>query len=243
MGQRIAIVSELKRVLKERGLTYADVARRLRLSHASVKRLFSTADFSLERIDAICELAGLEVSELIEGMRERKSPVTTLTLAQEREIVADPRLFLMTWLVLNRWPFEDIVKAYKFSEREALRYLIKLDRLQIIELQPGNRTRLRITGNVSWHQGGPMQRYLHQKLLKEFFESDFADPRAEFCFYGAVMSDEVVAQIKHALQNIARECMELSERDTRLPLSQRNGTAYVLALRPWQFSGFDVLRR
>ena len=243
MAQRLAIVTELKKVLKERGLTYEHVARQLELSQASVKRLFSRADFSLERIDGICELLGLEVTDLVERVRERQVRVTPLTAAQEREIIADPRLFLMAWLILNRWRVEEIVQAFRFTEREAQRYLIKLDRLKFIELQPGNRVRLRVTQNVSWQPGGPMWRFVHQNLLKEFFASTFQEAGAEFRFYGAVMSDATLRQIKRAIQNVLRECAELADRDRNLPLSQRTGAAYVFAMRPWQYSGFDHLRR
>lgn len=243
MAQTLAIVTELKRTLKERGLTYADVARRLKLSQASVKRLFSTADFSLERVDEICELLGFEISELVASMAERQVPVTRLTLAQEREIVADPRLLLMTWLVLHRWRLEEITQFFRFTDRELQRCLIRLDRLGIIELQPGNRARLRITRNVSWHPGGPMQKYLHQRPLKEFFESDFSDPRSELRFFGSVMSDSTFAQIRKAIQHTIKECNELADRDRSLPLSERTGGAYVFALRPWHYSGFDQFRK
>jgi transcriptional regulator with XRE-family HTH domain len=243
MAQKLAIVAELKRSLKERGLTYAQVARHLKLSLPSVKRLFSTADFSLERLDQVCELLGLEPTQLFEQMREREAPVTRLTAAQEREIVADPRLFLMAWLILNRWRIEEIVQAFKFTEREAQKYLIKLDRLKLIELQPGNRARLRVNPNLSWQPGGPMWRYVHHNLLKEFFNSDFQEPSAEFRFYGSIMSEATLHQIKRAIQNVLRECTELADRDRNIPLAQRTGAAYVFALRPWQYTGFDALRR
>ncbi len=243
MAQRIALVAELKRVLKERGIGYARVARHLKLSHASVKRLFSTADFSLARIDAICELASLELTDLVEQLRERTNPVIRLTIAQEREIVSDPRLFLIAWLLLNKWRLEDIVTAYTYSEREAYRYLLRLDKLKIIELQPGNRTRLRINRYVSWNPGGPLQRYVHDKLLREFFTAEFSDDRSDLCFQGAILSDAALAQIKRALRQTLRECVELSERDARVPLPQRRGAAFVLAVRPWQFTGFDALKR
>ena len=57
-------------------------------------------------------------------------------------LVADPRLFLITWLVLNRTPFEHIVREYALAERDVVRYLIRLDRLRIIDLLPGNRVKL-----------------------------------------------------------------------------------------------------
>ena len=40
MATTQALIGTLKRVLKHEGVTYADVARELRLSESSVKRLF-----------------------------------------------------------------------------------------------------------------------------------------------------------------------------------------------------------
>src|SRR3954467_13352400 len=205
MAQKLAIIAEIKRTLKERDITYAEVARHMKLSLPSVKRLLSTGDLSLDRLDQICELLGMETTELIEQMRQRAATVTRLTNAQEREIIADSRLFQMAWLIINRWRLEEIVEAFKFTEREAERYLIKLDRLKLIELQPGNRARLRVNANLSWQPGGPMWRYVHHHLLKEFFASDFQDPQAEFRFYGAIMSEATLQQIKRTIQNALRE--------------------------------------
>lgn len=242
MPQRTQIVAELKRALRGRGITYARVAKHLGLSEASVKRLFATGDFSLERLDLICELAGLQFSELIEQMQALATPVQ-LTLAQEQEVVADSKLFLMTWLVLNRWQLDDIVRTYDFTQREALRYLIKLDRLRIIELQPGNRTRVLVSRHFAWRPGGPVHNYIHQKLIKEFMATHLHGSRAEFIFYGGVVSAGAYTQIKRALQNAVRECTEIMDRDRAVPLTERAGAAFLVALRPWQYSGFSEFLR
>jgi transcriptional regulator with XRE-family HTH domain len=242
MAGRTGLVAELKRALREQGLTYQAVARQLELSLATVKRLFARGDFSLERFERVCELAGLGMRELLERADEHSAPTKQLTLTQEREIVADPRLFLVTWLVLNRTPFEEITRWYRFNERELLRYFIRLDRLKVIELQPGNRARLLVSRRFSWRPGGPVQRYLHQKLLREFLASHFVGAHEEFVFHGATVSREVLAQLKRVQQNAARECMELIEQD-RSPLRARVGTAFVLALRPWAYSGFAQFER
>jgi hypothetical protein len=71
-----------------------------------------------------------------------------------------------------------------------LHYFIRLDRLRVIELQPGNRTRLLVSRRFSWRAGGPVQRYLHERLLREFLASTFAGTQQEFVFHGARMSRE-----------------------------------------------------
>src|SRR5258708_8175700 len=183
MAQRTLIVAELKRALRESGHRYADVAQKLQLSLASIKRLFSTEDLSLERVDQICELIGMDLSDIMDRAADRSAPNNQLALSQESELIADSKLLFMTWLVLVRTPFEDIVRDYRFSKREALQYLIRLDRLKVIELQPGNRVRLLVSRHFSWRPGGPVQKYIHQKLLHEFFAMAFAGAQAELFFH------------------------------------------------------------
>jgi DNA-binding Xre family transcriptional regulator len=237
MAQRTRIVTELKNVLRQRDLTYTDVAKALQLSVASVKRLFSTGEFTLERLDKICELAGLEVSDLLELVQQNTGSVDKLTLAQEEEIVADPKLFLVTWLILNRSQFEHIVADYRLSERELLRYLIKLDRLKIIELLPLNKVRLLVSRHFAWRPDGPVQKYIHQKLIKEFLAAHFTDPQDELIFHGGSITQASFAQLKRVLQNASRECAEIIDRDRGID-APRDGAAFLLALRPWQYSGF-----
>lgn len=242
MAERDLIVAEMKRALREYELTYAAVARKLELSVPSVKRLFATGDFSLARVESICELMGLGLRDILERIESRTVPTNQLTVAQEQEIVADTKLFFIAWLVLNRTPFEEITRTYRFTERELLRYFIKLDRLKVIELQPGNRARLLVSRHFSWRAGGPVQRYIHQKLLREFFTSHFSGPQDEFFFHGCPVSDDTLTQLKRALQNASRECMEIVERD-RTAHSTGRGAAFVLALRPWKYSGFSSFDR
>jgi len=241
MAEQSIIVAELKRSLKEKNLTYAAVAGKLGLSVASIKRLFSGGDLSLKRVDQICELLESNLSDVLERARAR--PATDqLTLSQEQEIVADPALFLMAWLVINRASFSEIARSYKFSEREVLRYFIKLDQMKVIELQPGNRVRLLVSRHFSWRPGGPVQRYIHQKLLREFTDSHFTGPQEEFFFHGGEVSEEGIAELKQALRNTARQCAEILDRE-RAPRDVRRGTAFVLALRPWKYSGFKQFER
>jgi hypothetical protein len=242
MAGRTQIVTELKRALRASGHTYTDVARKLDLSLASVKRLFSQEDLSLARIDAICELIGLGLIEILDRARERMTPATQLTLAQESEIVSDTRLLFMTWLVLIRTPFEEMVHSYRFTERDAQKYLIRLDRLKVLELQPGNRVWLLVSRHFSWRAGGPVQKYINQKLLREFFASHFTEPSEEFFFHGGRVSEEALGRMKRALQGAARECAEIIERD-RSGGAERFGAAFVLALRPWNYSGFKQFDR
>lgn len=243
MPQRIQLIDELKRALRERGITYAMAAKKLRLSEASVKRLFSTGHVSLGRLETLCELAGLEFTDLTDRLRERETPTNKLTVQQERELVTDPKLFLMTWLVINRWQYSDIVLQFRFTEREALRYLLRLDRLKIIELQPHNKVRLLISRHFMWLPDGPVQSYIHHKMVAEFLSGAFTDPQSDFFFNGGAVSEESLSLMKKALQNCAHECALILDKDRTRPTKKGISTAFLLALRPWEYSGFAECSR
>ena len=241
MSQHVLIVAELKKTLREKNLTYADVAKKLKLSVPSIKRLFSGGDLSLSRIDQICELLQSDLNEILQRARER--PATNqLTLAQEQQIVSDPALLLMAWLVINRATLAEIAQTYRFSERQVLRYFFKLDQMKVIELQPGNRVRLLVSRHFSWRPGGPVQRYIHQKLLREFVDTHFTGPDDEFFFHGGEVSTQGLEELRQVLRSAARQCAEILDRD-RAPRDSRHGAAFVLALRPWKYSGFREFER
>ena len=71
MARTAALVDNLKRELRARNITYAAVAKRLGMSEASVKRMFSQKEFTLSRLDSICEVAGLEFSDLARTLTQR----------------------------------------------------------------------------------------------------------------------------------------------------------------------------
>ena len=144
------------------------------------------------RLERICELLDLSLREILERAAERGAPTNQLTLhpgaRDRRRPAAVPGDLAAAQPHVGA---EDITRLYRFSERELVRWLIRLDRLKVIELQPGNRVRLLVSRRFSWRPGGPVQRYIHDKLLREFLASAFIGAPEEFFFHGAMVSDAV----------------------------------------------------
>jgi transcriptional regulator with XRE-family HTH domain len=72
VAQTEALIETLKHALKANGLTYADVARSLDWSEASVKRWFASGNMSIQRFEAICELIGMEMTDLVRMLDENR---------------------------------------------------------------------------------------------------------------------------------------------------------------------------
>ena len=156
MAQTLQLIAALKKALKAHGKTYADIARHLGLSEASVKRLFSRKSFSLQRLDQICQMIGIEISDLVRMLNEgAAAPISALSLAQEQEIVGDLELLLITVCVLNRWTLREIAEYFAIPEVRCIKHLTRLDRLKMIELLPGNRVKLLVSANFKWRGRRP----------------------------------------------------------------------------------------
>lgn len=243
MAQVTTLVTTLKQTLKSHGITYARVAEQLELTEASVKRLFSDQQFSLARLEQICQMMDMEISDLVQLMSEQQQQVQQLTQEQEAEITKDLVLLLITVCVLNRWTMQDILNYYAISEHECLQRLAKLDKLKLIELLPHNKIKLRIASNFHWHENGPIQKFFQEKIAQEFFNHTFEQEDECLLVLNGMLSPETNREFQRKLERLAREFNELNKQDAHLPLTQRNGVTLVLAARNWRYGLLTPLLR
>src|SRR6218665_2775060 len=106
MGATTDLVDIIKRELKARQLTYADLARELGMSESNVKRMLARADMPLSRVDAICRVLQLDFADLARQVVEAQPLLGRLSLEQEQAVVADEQLPLVAICVLSQWTFE-----------------------------------------------------------------------------------------------------------------------------------------
>lgn len=243
MALRFELIDAIKRLLKSRGMTYAQLATRIDLSEASVKRMFSQETMTLTRLEEICEVLGIGLSELVEHSRSEHEPLSVLSEEQEEELVSDPRLFLTLYLALNRWREADVLGRYTFTKPEWIGLLVRLDRMGIIELQPDNRAKLRTARNFRWRENGPVMRLFAKKLIPEFFARPFAGENEQVLLLAGMVSRPTGQLLKQRLHELAREFDALMAHDSALPVTERVGLSLVLGVRPWGLPDFEKFRR
>jgi DNA-binding Xre family transcriptional regulator len=244
MAQSVALIATLKKALKAHGKTYADVARQLALTEASVKRLFSEQSFSLQRLDQVCQMMGMEISDLVQMMREEtQRQISQLTEDQEQEIVSDLELLLVTLCVLNRWALEDILAHYHIPETRCIRKLAQLDRLRLIELLPKNRIKLRIAPNFNWRDNGPIQRFFQQQVAADFLSGRLDPDTDRLIFVNGMLSASSRVVFHRKLERLAREFDELNNDDAGLPIVEKRWNSVVLAIRQWEVGPFGAFKK
>jgi len=243
MARTAVLVDTLKRELKARGITYASVAQGLAMSQASVKRMFARRDFSLSRLDRICEIAGMEFSELARLVAAPGQALTQLTAEQEKEFVENPKLMLVALLALNHWDFGRIVAKYDLSAAECVRLLARLDRLKFIELLPNNRIRLLVSRAFSWIPDGPIQRLFKEHFKDDFFRARFDGEGELMVLANGALSPASIAALMGRLKKTAAEFSALRADDATLPAEERRPITLILAARPWAAQFLEKYRR
>ncbi|WP_435235462.1 helix-turn-helix domain-containing protein [Psychromonas sp. PT13] len=243
MSQTTTLIKELKSQLKAHRKTYEDVAAHLKLSHASVKRLFSEGNISLTRLESICDMMGITMAELVLSMTIESKKIDNLSLLQEQEIADDLQLLLFTVCIINGFTLIDILQEYSLTEPECIRKLAKLDKLNIIELLPGNRFKLKISTHFAWLPDGPIQRFFLKCVQQEFFNSHFKQPTEKLIVINGLLSLSTNADIQKQMQALGRSFAESRNEDASLKMNEKHGTTMVLALRKWDSSLFNEIRK
>ena len=243
MPSRSPFVEALKKSLRARGVTYAALARELRLSEASVKRMFSRGTFTLARIEEIVKVLDLDLHEVARLSRGAAAGPTELSHEQETALAKDERLLAVFWLVQNGWRFDGIIEAFSISRPGLTVAFASLDRLKLIEWGARERVRLRVPRNFRWRDGGPVKKTYARRAMREFLEGRFDAPLELVRFESRVLSPESAAVLKRRLERLVMEFNEFAEVDSSVPTGRRQSIALLAACRPWEFSVLSALKR
>jgi transcriptional regulator with XRE-family HTH domain len=243
MLQATALVDSLKRELKARGITYAELATRIDMSEASVKRMFSQKNFTLQRLDDILTAAQIDFRDIALAAHNESPLISELSHAQEMEIIGDVRLFIVAVSVLNQLSVEQIVRIYELSEAEVVKYLVRLDRIGFIELLPNNRVKLLVSRTFRWIPDGPIQKHFREQAYGDYLESQFDGENELMRLMNVMLSKKSIAALLDRLKQVAREFSQQHQEDAKLPFDEKYAISFMLAARPWMPQAFKMLLR
>ena len=242
VSESAAIIQVLKRSLKTRGLTYRDLAKRIGLSEASIKRVFASETFTLQRLEAICAAIGLSMMEVVRIAAEtHDAPSKFLTIEQEQLLADSPRLLACFYLLLNGRSSAEIIERMGLSDRELRKFYVMLDNARLIELQPRLKARLRVGPVITWRNDGPMYRAYERRVKAEFLQSEFRGSREALHFRSAEISDASAQVLARKLEHLERDFVEMATLDVGLPAAKKQNVALLVAFRPWVLSMFSSL--
>ncbi len=138
-------LSEIKQALKTRNISYQDLAKSLDVSLNTVKRMLNQTDIPLQRLLTLCDICGLELSELFARAEQHKTAHHYFTDRQDQAFAKAPHLlrYFYELFYQNKSPAE-IEQEFQLSSVSTYRYLRALENIELIELLPNNRVKFKV---------------------------------------------------------------------------------------------------
>lgn len=237
------IVESLKRVLKARGITYRELARRIGLSEPSVKRVLSRATLSLGRLEQMCVAAGISVQELVRLSGEFSTEGSMqLSIEQERALAADPRMLACYHLIANGRSGREIMDELGVEESSVRRWLLRLKRIGLVELKGDLRARALARSAIAWRPDGPVRRLYESQARTEFLRSEFGGAEEALHLCMAELSEASCRVLLRKCERLAAEFRDLAELDRSIDAREKRNVGMLLAVRPWVFSWYAGLK-
>lgn len=243
LSQLTEVFETLKSSLKQQGITYKKLALYLNMSEANIKRMFSLKQFSLTRLEEICNMLNISLSDLFLLVENNKKKLVELTAEQEQELINNTKLFLVAACARDGWKFEEIIQYYQIDRFECVKLMAKLDRLNMIQLLPDNQYKMLISQDFHWIPNGPLEKHMEKNGINEFIASSFTGENSFRFYIRGTYSQASINIIERKLKQLKKEVAILNQEDSLLPLKERQHVGLILAMRPWEMAQFNALRR
>jgi transcriptional regulator with XRE-family HTH domain len=243
MSSSQTLVTALKAELRRAGITYAQLAAELGLAESSVKRIFAKGDMPLSRIDEVLAVLHMDFSELARAVALATPQRSELTLAQEKAVVADPKLLLVAICAFSLWTLEQITDTYALSKPQAVACLLALDKLGFIEMRANNRYRLKVDKTFRWRASGPVMQYFREHAVADYYEGGFDGPGELLMLVHGHIATSQAALFNEKLQRLAQDFSQQHVADQKLPAAEKCAYTVVIGMRSWLFAPFREMLR
>jgi transcriptional regulator with XRE-family HTH domain len=226
-----ALLAELRRELRSRGLRVAWLAKGLGVAEPTVWRWLRGEGLTLERMDQICGLLDVDLRDLV--ARGEVLGEEAFTLAQERILAADRGLALVFFAILHGAGLRDLESELALPPQRLASHLERLTRLGLIEMRGGGRVRARVRRSVRWRKGGPLSVAFDQTVKPLFLSMDFGSPDALYVSDMVALSAAGRARVQALFEALRDDIHTIVEQERAARLPSRAWTGLLMMVRPF----------
>jgi transcriptional regulator with XRE-family HTH domain len=133
-------LDSIKNALKNKGISYSEVALRLQVSEMTVKRTLNQTDISLKRLMQLSDIAEIKVEELLKNASHSPAKHTFFTDKQDYAFAQYPHLWsFFSELFINAKSVDEIADEYELDSLSVYLYLQALETIELINLDTDNK--------------------------------------------------------------------------------------------------------
>ena len=146
-----------KAILKERKLTYAELARRIGKSESTIKRVFSIEECSLGGLMELLNSVELSFSDLITYAEQKRIDATEFSVVAEEFLAGSLDYFFIYRKLFHHKNVATVRRRENLSAAQMTKYLKKLDELEIIKWLPGDLIHFNHGEYIRFRSDGPLK--------------------------------------------------------------------------------------
>lgn len=237
MKRSESLLGPLRQRLKAKGWTGRQLAMRLGVGEATVKRWLAGRGLTLDRLDQLAELADCTLAELAQAAERPQSGLAQeLTLAQERALSADGFLSFLFMVILGGHDWVEVARDFDVPPRQMEAALIRLERLALIDRLADGRARPLVDQTIIWRKT-PMRAQFEARMKPQFLEMDFAAQEAVYASDVVKLSAQGAAMLAELIEKHRRDVQALAAKDRVLSHLPKSWYAMLSAARPLDTSG------
>jgi len=206
------LIEKLKLQLKAQGLRQRDIAQKLGVGLATVKRWLAGDGLTTQRLEDLCNLAKVDLFDLVVSSAEGDPGKTDrFTPSQEQALAENPKLFFVFFSLLNGLSPEDCQHELQLSAGAMEKSLQQLTRLGLIDVTSRGRVRLLTTRKVSWRKDGPLSKYWEPQ--QSFVDIQGGTHGALYMTDFVRLTEAGEAQVRYLMEELRREIDRIARSD------------------------------
>lgn len=162
------LINLIKSIIKERRISYREIAKQMGLSESGLKKIFSSGDASYGRISQLAGVLGLRISDLLNELEKADTHTVVFSEKEQQFFLKNIDTFhFFVRLIIERKSVEEIQEEFKLSPAAVFKYLKKLDTLGWVELGPQNSVKIPPLSLVKDFGSGPLLDHVYQEWAQE----------------------------------------------------------------------------
>ncbi|MEC3948288.1 helix-turn-helix domain-containing protein [Sphingobium sp. HWE2-09] len=224
------ILASLRRQLKGQGIRVSQLADALSVAEPTVWRWLRGEGLTLDRLDEICGIAGIDLRNLVEKTDDGLQQ--SFTLSQERVLAADRRLALVFFSILNGAQREEIAQSFGLSPELLDTHLKRLDRLGLIDLPSRGRIRAKTSRSVRWRRGGPLAVAFEKTVKPLFMSMDFGAADARYVSDMVALTETGRERILALFDALREDVHLIAEQEAVVQQDARHWSGVLMMVRP-----------
>lgn len=174
------VIQLLKTKLRQRKISYQELADGLDIPLSTLKKWFSAKDGSFSRLTKICKIIDIPMNLLLKEIEDQNVRTVTMSKELQNAFMKDLTLFKVFWgLCYERLSNDEVMERFSLPEKDLKRILLKLDRLKLIVLDVGDKVKVPKLRPIHWNFSGPFMKMLEKDWVNGILQ-DTAGPELHF---------------------------------------------------------------